>query len=58
MLGWVLGCSFIYSALFGTGSFIYGKTAQGTLWVVVFVVSLIGLVRLLPKMWAVPAAGE
>ncbi|MEO8199041.1 MAG: sodium:solute symporter family protein [Gemmatimonadota bacterium] len=52
MLGWVLGCSFIYSALFGTGSFIYGKTSQGTLWLAVFILSGIGLIRLLPKMWA------
>jgi SSS family solute:Na+ symporter len=52
LLGWVLGIAFIYSALFGTGSFIYGKTPQALMWVVVFVVSLVGLVRLLPKMWS------
>jgi solute:Na+ symporter, SSS family len=51
LLGWVLGCAFIYAALFGTGSFIYGNTAQGIMWLVVFVISLVGLIRLLPRMW-------
>jgi Na+/proline symporter len=31
LLGWVLGCLFIYSALFGTGSFIYGRTGPATM---------------------------
>src|SRR5690606_18715678 len=46
LLGWVLGCLLVYSALFGTGSFLYGRTAQGLVWLVAFVVSLLGLVRL------------
>lgn len=49
LLGWTLGCAFIYSALFGTGSFLYGHTAQGALWLAVFVVSGFGLLRLLPR---------
>jgi SSS family solute:Na+ symporter len=55
LLGWVLGIAFIYSALFGTGSFIYGKTPQALMWLAVFVISLVGLVRLLPKMWSAAA---
>jgi Na+/proline symporter len=51
LLGWVLGCLFVYSALFGTGSYIYGKTPQAVVWTVVFVVSAAGLWRLLPRMW-------
>ncbi len=51
MLGWVLGCSFVYAALFGTGSFLYGNTTQGIVWSGVFVVSGLGLARLLPKIW-------
>lgn len=51
MLGWVLGIAFVYSALFGTGSFLYGRTSQALVWSVVFVVSGVGLVRLVPKMW-------
>jgi SSS family solute:Na+ symporter len=52
LLGWVLGVAFIYSALFGTGSIIYGKTPQAVMWLVVFMISLVGLVRLLPRMWS------
>jgi solute:Na+ symporter, SSS family len=51
LLGWVLGCLFVYAALFGAGSFLYGRTAQGLMWLVCFVVSGTGLVRLLPRMW-------
>jgi SSS family solute:Na+ symporter len=54
LLGWVLGCCFVYAALFGAGSFIYGKTAQGAFWAVLFAISGIGLLRLLPQMWATP----
>ena len=50
-LGWVLGCLLVYSALFGTGSFIYGQNAQGMVWLVAFVVAVIGLSRVMPKMW-------
>ena len=51
VLGWVLGCLLVYSALFGTGSFIYGKTAQGLVWTGAFAIAAFGLVRLLPKIW-------
>jgi hypothetical protein len=52
MLGWTLGCAFIYAALFGAGSFLYGKQTQGVVWLGVFIVSGIGLLRLLPRLWA------
>jgi Na+/proline symporter len=51
MLGWVLGCTFVYSALFGAGSFLYGRTTQGFVWLVLFVIATVGLVRLLPSLW-------
>jgi SSS family solute:Na+ symporter len=51
LLGWVLGCAFIYSALFGVGSALYGHRPQAAMWGVVFVVSGGSLVRLLPKLW-------
>jgi Na+/proline symporter len=50
-LGWVLGCTFVYSALFGAGSFLYGELAQGMVWLVLFVGSTFGLIRLLPRLW-------
>ncbi len=52
LLGWVLGCCFVYAALFGAGSFVYGKTAQGLVWAVLFAISGIGLIRLMPRLWA------
>jgi solute:Na+ symporter, SSS family len=52
LLGWTLGCAFVYAALFGTGSFLYGKTAQGLLWSLIFVVSVFGLSRVLPRIWS------
>ncbi len=50
LLGWVLGCTFVYAALFGAGSFLFGKTAQGTMWLALFVLSGAGLLRVLPRM--------
>ena len=52
LLGWGLGCLFVYAALFGTGSILYGRTAQAALWVVLFVLSGLGLIRLLPRLWS------
>jgi hypothetical protein len=52
LLGWTLGCAFVYAALFGTGSFLYGKTAQGLFWSLILVVSLVGLSRVLPRIWS------
>ena len=51
LLGWVLGCTFVYAALFGAGSFLYGKTSQGAVWLVLFVLSGVGLWLILPRLW-------
>jgi SSS family solute:Na+ symporter len=51
LLGWVLGCTFVYAALFGAGSFLYGKTSQGAVWLVLFVLSGVGLLLILPRLW-------
>lgn len=51
LLGWVLGVLFIYSALFGAGSFLYGHHGQAGFWAVIFVATLVGLVVLLPRLW-------
>src|SRR3954466_9361850 len=52
LLGWVLGVAFIYAALFGSGSLLYGRWAQGFVWLAVFRVSGGGLFRLLPRLWS------
>ena len=51
LLGWVLGCTFVYAALFGAGSFLYGKTSQGAVWLLLFVLSGVGLLLILPRLW-------
>ncbi|MEP6834272.1 MAG: sodium:solute symporter family protein [Gemmatimonas sp.] len=45
--GWVLGCVFVYSALFGTGSMLYGNHSIGFVWFGIFLVSGFGLFRIL-----------
>jgi Na+/proline symporter len=47
LLGWVLGCAFVYATLFGAGSFLYGRTLQGLVWLVLFAVSGFGLQRVM-----------
>ena len=51
LLGWVLGCAFVYATLFGFGSALYGHTAQAIVWGVVWVVSGGGLLRVLSLVW-------
>jgi solute:Na+ symporter, SSS family len=51
MVGWVFGCLFVYAALFSTGSLIYGKTTQATVWLALLAISGIALWRILPKIW-------
>jgi Na+/proline symporter len=51
LIGWILGCTFVYSALFGTGSFLYGRNGVGLAWLVTFIASGIGLIRVMPRVW-------
>ena len=51
LLGWGLGCAFVYAALFGVGAYLYGRTPQALVFLVVFAVSGASLVRLLPRLW-------
>lgn len=51
MIGWILGCTFVYSALFGTGSLLYGRTTAAIIWISVCVVSGYGLTRVMPRLW-------
>ncbi len=50
-LGWVLGCTFVYALLFGTGAMLYGETMQGLLCLAVAGASGIGLAMLVPRIW-------
>ena len=51
LIGWVLGCAFVYSALFGTGSLLYGHMPQFYMWLTIFVVSGAGMARVLQGFW-------
>jgi solute:Na+ symporter, SSS family len=56
-LGWALGITFVYSALFGTGSYLYGHMPQALMWTAAFVLSGVGLLRLVPRMWGSSTTG-
>ena len=47
LLGWVVGSATVYSALFATGSLLYGRIAVGLILSAVFLVSGIALLRLI-----------
>jgi solute:Na+ symporter, SSS family len=51
LLGWVLGCTFVYATLFGAGSALYGHTAQTILWAFVWIVAGGGLLNVLSRLW-------
>ena len=36
LLGWTAGVMFVYAGLFGTGSLIYGRHFQASIWFVLF----------------------
>ncbi len=55
LLGWGAGVLFVYSALFGTGSLLYGRAGIATFWLVLLVVSGFALWRIVPKVWGGPA---
>ncbi len=51
LLGWVCGCTFVYSALFGTGAMLYGQWLQGALCLTVSAAAAIGLMWVVPRIW-------
>ncbi len=50
-LGWVIGCTFVYSALFGTGALLYGQYLQGAVCWTVAGTAGCGLIWIVPKIW-------
>jgi SSS family solute:Na+ symporter len=51
LVGWVAGCTFVYSALFGTGALLYGQSLQAAVCLVVTVVAGLGLGWVVPRIW-------
>jgi SSS family solute:Na+ symporter len=54
-LGWTLGCTFVYAALFATGNLLFGRTLAGSVFVVVALVSGAWLFRVLSAMLRSPS---
>jgi Na+/proline symporter len=52
MVGWVAGCSMIWSALFTVGNFLYGRLGYGFLMLGVFAVSSLVLLRIVSRLWS------
>jgi hypothetical protein len=57
LAGWMCGCLFVYSALFGTGSLLYGRMPQFYAWLALFVASGVGMWRVLRATAATAARG-
>lgn len=49
--GWICGIAFVYSALFGAGSFLYGQMSAGMIAAAIFVASGLGLWTVWTAMW-------
>ena len=52
LLGWVAGCTMIWSALFTVGNFLYGRTGMALFLSGVFAVSALALLRVINRLWA------
>jgi Na+/proline symporter len=52
LLAWILGCTFVYAAIFGVGSLLYGRTTQALVWCCLLLVSGVWMQRILPSLWA------
>jgi SSS family solute:Na+ symporter len=51
LVGWVTGCTVIWSALFTVGNFLYGRMLEASLLFLVFLVSGAVLVRIMNRLW-------
>jgi Na+/proline symporter len=51
LVGWVAGCTMIWSALFTVGNFLYGRTDAALFLLAVFSVSGIVLLRVMQRVW-------
>lgn len=57
LLAWMLGVAFVYGALFGVGSYLFGQQAAAAGWGAVALLSGIGLWRVVLRMWDGTAEG-
>jgi Na+/proline symporter len=52
LVGWVAGCTMIWSALFTVGNFLYGRTGYALGLLAVFVASLVVLLIIVNRLWS------
>jgi hypothetical protein len=52
LLGWVAGCTAVWSALFAVGNFLYGRTNYMLILTAIFIVSAGVLVLVVQRMWS------
>ncbi len=57
LLGWTVGTAAVWTALFSTGSFLFGRSGQGWFLAVICVVSTVVLVGIIRRIWT-RGAGE
>jgi Na+/proline symporter len=57
-LGWFLGIATVYSALFGTGFFLYGRIVPAVICTILFLLSAAFLMKLLPDLGFIGEADE
>jgi Na+/proline symporter len=51
LIGWVAGCTAIWSALFAEGNYLYGRMPQAILLTAIFIVSTVVLVSVMRRTW-------
>jgi SSS family solute:Na+ symporter len=54
LLGWVAGCTMIWSSLFTVGNFLYGRTSYALGLLIVFALSGFVLLRVVGRLWSSP----
>lgn len=52
LLGWVTGCTLIWSSLFTVGNFLYGRMLYAFLLLTIFIISGIVLIYIIRKLWS------
>jgi len=52
LLGWVAGCTMIWSALFTVGNFLYGRMGTAVFLLATFVVSATALIYVVQRLWS------
>ncbi|HCA79393.1 MAG TPA: Na+:solute symporter [Bacteroidetes bacterium] len=51
LLGWVAGCTVIWSSLFAVGNFLYGRTGYAVGLLLVFIISGLALLYVINRLW-------